>query len=82
MFNRHILPNNMLIWYNISDKNASIMNYKTHVCFNYQNRLIESVIISHVTQKSAQKWNMLQFEQTLLSQKNLSAVKLLRCAGA
>ena len=57
------------------------MKYKTHVCFNYQNWLIESVFISHVTQKSDEKWNMRQFEQMLLCQQNLSAVMLLRCGG-
>ena len=50
------------------------MKYKAYVCFNYQNLLIEIVFISHITQKSAEKWNMRQFEQTLLSQQNLSAV--------
>ena len=64
MFNRRILQNNMLIWCIISAINASIMKYKTHACFNYRNRLIERVFISHVTQKSAEKYNMLQFEQT------------------
>ena len=55
-----------LIWCNIIIAiNASIMKYKAHVSFNYQNWFIEIVFISHVTQKSAEKWNMMQFEQTL-----------------
>ena len=47
MFNRRILPNNMPIWCDLSATNASIMKYKAHVCFNHQNRLIESLFISH-----------------------------------
>ena len=43
---------------------------------------MESLFISHVTLKSDEKWNMLQFEQTLLCLQKLSAVKLLRCAAA
>ena len=84
MLNCRILQSNAAYctWCKIIAINASILEYKTLVCFNYQNWLIEIVFIFHVTQKSAEKWNMLQFEQTLLSQQNLSAVKLLRCAGA
>ena len=54
MFNRCILQNNMLIWCNIGAINASIMKYKSHMRFNYQNWLIESVFISHITDKSAE----------------------------
>ena len=81
MLNRLILQNNMLIWCNISAINASINKYGTHVYFNYQNWWIERVhgqlwwvFISHVTLKSTEKWNMMHFEETLLSQQNLSAV--------
>ena len=37
MFGHRILEINKLIWCNISDINASLMKYETHVCFNSQN---------------------------------------------